>query len=198
MQLVRIRALELLKDCIAEQVPAVSGRICAGSNKHPHQLQFPHVALISTRSSYFPDQADHHSSPAPSVGVFNMGRAEAIVQVRIGAANDQERYILEDAILTRVFMQDLQRPGILRITVPDCHDALAVFELDECAWEDEFAFGNSWYSVLTATLQMPVLVRQGGIYSIDEICLQLTEDLETPVSSLATNKIETIVIDETT
>lgn len=198
MQLIRIRALEVLQRCIEIAVPALAGRVCAGSNKHPDQLQFPSAALVSTRANYFPDQAVEHSIPSPNVGVFNIGRAEAIVQIRIGASNDDERYILEDALLTNVFLQDLQRPGIVKLTIPDCEDALVVFELDDCAWEDEFAFENKWYSVLTAALQMPVLVRKGGLYSIDEICLQLTEDLDTPVASISAGDIETTLIDETT
>lgn len=196
MSLIRIRALEVFRDKIECAVPALVGKVCAGQNKHPHMVDYPHCSVMLMRGQYLPDQACLHSSPSPSTAVYRVGRIEATAQIRLGSANCDERYILGDAILNEVFMQDCLRPGICTFNVPDCYDALVAWELENWSWDDEFAFNNKWYSVLTCTAQIPVLVRKGGVYSIDEICLQFTEDLQTEVSLLT--GFETTTIDATT
>lgn len=196
MSLVKIRALEMLKDDIECAIPKLAGKVCAGHAKHPKQQPYPHCSIIVTRGQYFPDQADLYSSPSPSIGVFRLGRIEATAQIRLGCANPDERYQLGELLLSRVFMHDLERPGIRLVSIPDCDDALVAFELDEWAWEDEMAFDNQWYSMLTCRVQFPVLVRKGTIYSIEEIQQQFTEDLDSDV--VAAVDVETTVIDATT
>jgi hypothetical protein len=121
---------------------------------------------------------------------------EALIQLKIGCNSADERYNLEDAVLTNVFLADLDRPGICRFNIPDCEGALAAWELEEEAWQDEFGLDNGWYSTITTTLQIPVLVRKVGVYSINEIRSQFTEDLETPSVSLDSGAIEEIIIVE--
>lgn len=196
MSLIRIRALEVLKEKIECAVPELLGKVCAGQQKHPHTIDYPHCSIMLMRGQFLPDQACIVSSPSPSTAVYRLGRIQAIAQVKLGSANCDERYILGDKIFNNVFMANCERPGICFFNIPDCHDALVAWELDSWGWEDEFAFDNKWYSVLTCTVQIPVLVRKAGVYSIDEICLQFNEDLETEVSLLTGT--ETTTIDATT
>lgn len=196
MSLIRIRALEMLAEAVECAAPQLRGRVCAGWAKHPKQSEHPHLSITSTRATYFPDQVTEHSSPSPSSGVFNFGRLETTVQLRLGSANCAERYILEDCILCGLFFQDTARPGIHRLTIPDCEGALAVWELESTEWEDEFAFDNRWQAILETTLQLPVLCRQNGVYSMQEVCLQFTEDLDTDVSLIDSGDIETTVVND--
>lgn len=197
MSLIRIRAMEMLKERIECSVPKLKDRVCAGYDTHPKVIDFPHLSIQSTRARYFPDQASEYRSPSPSVGVWNIGRMEAVVQLKIGCSNPDERYNLEDAVLSNVFLADLDRPGVYRFSIPDCEGALAAWELEEDTWQDEFGLDNGWYSTITTTLQIPVLVRKVGVYSINEIRLQFTTDLETPSITLDPNVIEeTIIVEE--
>jgi len=174
-------------------VPSLRGNVCAGQAKNPKELEFPSVALISTRAKYFPDQSSLHSCPTPSTAVFNIGKFEATVVLRIGAANNNTRYELEDAVLC-LFFQDQLRPGIIKYTIADCESALVAWELEEVEWEDEKVFDNKWYSVITATLFYPALVKKTSTYAIDQIKLNFTEDFTTAASALGTGDFEQIVI----
>lgn len=194
MALIRIRALEILQTAIECAVPELTGRVCAGWAKHPHQQQHPSLAITSARARYFPDQVVEHSIPSPSSAVYNFGRMEATVQLRLGAANIDQRYILEDKIICGIFFQDSARPGIFKANIPDCEGALVVWELETGEWEDEYALENRWQSVLEATLQFPVLARHNGVYSMQEVCLQFTEELDTQVSLIPATDIETTTI----
>lgn len=196
MSYLRIRALQTLSDCIEDRVPRLRGNVCAGWSKHANHDTYPQLGVISTNATYYPDQFLEHNAPSPSVGVFNIGRVEANLQLRLGCANRDERYVLEDMILHNVFFQDIDRPGIFKFTVSDCEDALVACELETFTWEDDLGLEDKWFSSILLTLQMPVLVRKVGVYCINEIRLQLTEDLDSAVSVIDPSDIEETVIDE--
>lgn len=195
MSLIRIRALEVMGDKIACAVPQLKGKVCAGQAKFPHQQDYPHVALVSTRARYFPEQAIVHSEPTASDAVFYLGRYDATVQIWLGAGNNSQRYELEDLVLTRVFFDDVERPGICLFNVPDCQNARIAWELQTFEWEDERAFDNQWYSILTANVVLPLLVRKSGIYSITDLQVELTSDMVSDFTDIAPSDIETVVVE---
>ena len=194
MSLIRIRALQKLADQIALCVPALKGKICGGAAEAPKRLGFPSLGIYAVRFRYFPDQALLFKETGLSTAVFNVGRVEATVQLRLGAQTAQRRYELEQQIMENVFWADLSRPGVVLFSVEDCHDAVVAFEADAEEWDDERAFDKKWYSTMTVMAQLPALVRKGGIPTMEEIRLTLTEDLSTPIESIPAGEQETVSI----
>jgi len=193
MSVIRLRALQRLAAFIESAVPELSGVICGGQATPSHRLVFPSLAITAVRFTFYPDQATEHYAPANSTrAVFNVGRVEGTVQLRLGAATNAERYRLEQAISEAVWWADIDRPGIVLIDIPDCDGARVAFEQDADEWQDERAFDREWYSTMTCALQMPALVAKLGVETIEEIRLQLTEDLTS-----AAPAVDEVVIDET-
>jgi len=201
MAILRLEALNELAQCIAERIPALKGRICAGPAESPHRLQFPSLVIDPVRFRYFPDQAAEPtelSEPAPTgippkTVLLNVGRHEGTVQLRLGAGTKRLRAELEQKILN-LFLEREGAPGVLVMTVPQCHNALIAWELDTDEWENEKAFDKKWYSVLTVAAQIPALVTRGSVHTIEEIRLTLTEDLQAPISDVPASAQETVTI----
>ena len=139
MAILRHHALSQLAECIAEHVPALKGRICAGPAESPQRLSFPSLSIIPVRFRYFPDQAATHQTVGATSVVLNVGRHEGTVQLRLGAQTHRQRTELEERVLD-VFLGQLGRPGVLLTTVPLCHDATVAWELDTDEWDSEKAF----------------------------------------------------------
>lgn len=195
MAVIRINALQRFADLIASCVPELAGSICGGAASGSHKLAFPSLAITATNFKFYPDQAVLHRSTGASTGVFNVGRVQGIVQLRLGAQSSEQRYALGQQIMEKIFWSDIERPGIVVLTIPECHDGVVAFELDGDTWEDEKAFDRKWYSVITATLQLPALVGKGGVHDMQEIRVTLAEDLSTPFGAgIPVTKLETTVI----
>lgn len=197
MSVIRSEALLRLAEFVGNTIPALKGKVCAGHAESPKRLGFPHLSITAIRFRFFPDQASEHQHIGASAGVFNVGRVEGTVQLRLGAQTANRRYALEQEILEKVFWADLSRPGIVLFDVPSCHDARIAFELDESGWDDEKAFDKKWYSFATLALQMPALVTQGSVHTIEEIRLTLAEDLTSPASDIPDGSKESVSFDET-
>ncbi len=193
---IRIRALQVLADLVQSCVPELRGKVCGGASENPHRLEFPSLGIYGVRFTFFPDQQEFIRKLGATRALFNIGRVEGTIQMRLGASSARQRYELEDKILEKVFWADIDRPGIALLTIQDCNDARVAFELDGSSWEDEKAFDRKWFSVLTARLQLPVLVTQSPVYDIAEIRLTVTEDLTTPIVSVPAAEKETVSIDE--
>lgn len=204
--IIKIRALERLRDVIACEVKELQGRICAGPGTRDHKLKFPHVALIPQKFSFLPHQADERDHVrdvdrdfGPMTAIFNVGTWQGTVQVRIGAKDPETRYRLEYYI-EQTFLGNIDgtapdardiagegflRPGVMLIDIPDCDDARCSFELEDDTWENEKVFTNEWYSIMNITANIPALVRAKGIPEIETLQLSLTQDLDTSVTSIA-------------
>lgn len=196
MSVIRSRALALFAERVGNCVPELKGKVCGGHAESPKRLSFPHLSVRAIRFRYFPDQPSDYCHIGASAGVFYVGRVEGTIQLRLGAQTANRRYALEQELLEKVFWADLEHPGIVLFTIPDCHDAQAAFELDETLWDDEKAFDKKWYSVATAELQLPALVTKGSVHTIEEIRLTLAEDLTSSASEIPDGSMETVSIDE--
>ncbi len=193
MAVLRIEVLKILAECIANKVPALRNRICAGPAESPKKLGFPSLAIIPVRFRYFPDQASEYRDPGPGRACMNVGRHEGTVQLRLGAQTHIRRSALEDAILD-VFLEREGAPGVLVTAIPNVLDATVAWELDTDEWENERAFDKKWYSILTVMAQLPALVTRGSAHTMEEIRLTLTEDLTTPIEQLPAGDQETVLI----
>lgn len=178
MSVLRIRALEVLAECIAEEVPELAGHICAGPAEPNHKLEFPSLAIIPVRYFYQPEQAKEWRCPTHSDLVIEVGKHEARVVLRLGAATHRERVIIEQKVLD-VFLSQPLRPGVIVNQVADCFDAVVAWELEDEEWEDERAFDQKWYSDINVLGQIPALVCRPGSYTIEQLQLGVTDDFGT-------------------
>ena len=196
MSVIRIRILEILACYIQDAIPELRCKVIAGPAEAPQKLQFPHLSITAIRYKFFPDQEElWHEQPTTSCAVLRVGRHEGFVQLRLGATTHRKRAYLEQKLLD-LFLVQQGRPGILVTQIPDCFDATVAWELEGDEWENEKAFDKSWFSILTVTVQVPALVTRPGVYSIEELRVGLTEDLDSPVDLIPTSAIEETIVNE--
>lgn len=179
---------------LEEQVPELIGHICKMGEPHLARV-WPNLQIIPIRFTYHPMQEFAHKNLGVSRAVFDVGRHQGTVQLRLGATTPAERWELEDKILN-VFLQEEGRPGVLVTTIEQVHDAVVAWELEEDAWDNEKVFAKEFYSTLTVRVQIPALFVREGVYTIEAIRLSLTEDLRTDYTDLPDSAIETVEIDE--
>lgn len=217
--IVKLKALERLRDVIAGEVKDLRGKICAGPAGRDKRLKFPHVSLVPERFRFIPHQADERDhvrnvdrSFGPRTAIFDVGLWQGTIQIKVGSKNPEERYRLEYYI-EQVFLGNVDgtapdakdiageafmRPGIILIDVPECDNARCAFEMEEDTWENEKVFANEWYSVMGVTANIPALVRAKGVPDMTTLELSLTHDLETVVTSVseadAIPDIETVTV----
>jgi hypothetical protein len=194
MSVLRTHALDRLICAIEEAVPDLEGKICKMGEPQKARV-WPTLQVLPVRFKYFPMQEHFHADISRSKAIFDVGRHEGTVQLRLGATTSSERYRLEDAIID-LFVSQEGRPGILLTEIDDCHDAVVAWELDDDEWDNEKVFTKEYFSILTVRVQIPTLVYRDSVYTIEEIRLSLTEDLQTEYSSLPDSSIETLGIDE--
>lgn len=220
-RLIKVRALEKLRDVIISEVKSLRGHVCAGPAPRDRKLKFPSLALVPTRFSFEPQQADERDhvrgvdrSFGPRTAVFNVGTWEGTIELRLGTRTARERYELEFQ-LEQVFLgnadgtaADAQdragslwmRPGVLLVDIPEADNARVAFELEDDVWENEKVFANEWYSIMRIAALIPALVRAKSIPTIEELQLSLTHDLETvittPSEADALPDIETVEVAE--
>lgn len=199
--IIKLRALERLANIIEGAIPELKCSVIPGHATKHQKKRFPSVSLSPTRFTFFPDQASCQDpvtkldmNDGPKVAVFNVGRWEGIVDVRVAAKTPFKRYELEYK-LEQLFLGDTtgvdstrpdagacMRPGVLLADIPECHFARVAFELDSGTWDNEMAFSNEWFSVLRVRAQIPALICKGPIHTIENLQLCLTEDLDTAVA----------------
>lgn len=218
---IKINALQRLAEVIAREVKTLRGQICVGPATRDHKLKFPSLAIVPTRFSFQPDQADENDhvrnevrSFGPQTAVFEVGTWEGVIELRLGEKTPFKRYELEHC-LEQVFLgnadgtapdawdyagTDYMRPGVILIDVPECDNARCAFEMEDDTWENERVFANEWYSVMRITARIPALVRAKCVPDISQMVLSLTQDLETiidtPDDADALDDIETVDVDE--
>ena len=202
MSLLRVRALEMLAQCLANSIAPLSAgvEICAGPAEANHKLEFPHLALIPAIFNYLPDQGREYTvnGVAPDVGartiVMDVGRFEVLVQLRLGTKTARQRYDIEDRI-SNLFLSQPMSPGVLVVEIPNCMDAYASFEYQDHSWGQERAFEKEWYSTTTINAIVPALVTRSGVNDIDQFVTTITEDMTSlfiniPASSLESKSVD--------
>src|ERR1041385_5148597 len=96
MAVVRLEALRALECAITQAVPELAGRICPWPGLPNHNLMFPSLAIVPVRWRYMPDQAWAGFSPSPSSVVMNVGKHEALIQLRLVDATPAGRAPIEE------------------------------------------------------------------------------------------------------
>lgn len=174
MAILSIEAVRSFSECIQENIPALEGRVCEGQANFNHKLKFPSLVINPIKFTYFPEESQVWNIPDPTSAIIRTGRYETVVELRLGATTAYQRAEYEQAILD-LFMYP--RNGIYLDTITECYDACAAWELEDIRWSNEAAFEKQLYSVMTVTLQIPALVCQKKVYTIEGIDIQVTENL---------------------
>ena len=194
--MIRIKALEQLASLIECQVQKLKGSVCAGAGSRDHKLHFPSLAITGRRFTYYPNQADCYDyvrdqeiDGGATREVYQVGRWEGTIELRLASKTSSQRYALEceieqlflkgtthlDRLYPMQFADDCLRPGIILVDVLECYGARVAFELLEGSWEDEFVFTNEWYSTLRINVVIPALITKEKSNRIEDLKLVLTE-----------------------
>jgi hypothetical protein len=172
---VRIEALRSLADAISGVTPGLSP--CVGQVPPGKMQAFPTVAIVPSTWKYMPEQAEERYDPAPDRVVMNVGKHEAIVQIRIGSTSPGARYDLEQKILD-VFLSGELHPGVLMTTITNCEELgpfQASWELEDDHWQDEHAFDGQFWTLIQITGSLPALVTRTGAHTIEQLQLGLAQ-----------------------
>lgn len=179
MSVVRVCALESLRDALIAAIPSLEDHVCIGQPTSNHNVTWPNVTLIATKWAYIPFQESYVDSSqiTPTTSVYSVGEHEAPCQIRVEAATPKERDEIAGAIVD-VFLaaQDengFARPGILMTDVTDCGAIpwRAAWELED----DELVYlpilDRHYEAVIQLTGIIPALVTRLGEWTIDVLQL---------------------------
>lgn len=173
MAVLRLEALRQLELAIEAAVPALRNRVTRWA---PRQTpSFPGLELIPSKFTYHPDQARAVHRSSPGEVVYNVGRHEGIVQLRLAGQDPEMRAEVEQLLLD-LFTGSKGHPGALITpvtTVPGLGAATCVWELEEEDWDDANGWTAGFWSTLTITAQIPALVTRGGTFTIRTLKLAL-------------------------
>jgi hypothetical protein len=187
---VRTHALARLVAALEAACPKLAGRITAEADRD-EKMAWPKCGVRLVRAPF----KAYDSRKVVRIGgdtVFEVGHFEPLVQLRLGAPTHRQRVDLGEELLG-AFLGTGFRPGILVTPLPDCHDTVAAWELDDEGWNDEAAFDKKWWSVMTVQGWIPALVRV-ATFTVEELRLAFTEDMTstTPPAS----QVETVSVNE--
>lgn len=195
MAIIRLSALEALRNKIALDAPGLEGNICVGQADPGEELEFPSLAIKPIRWTYDPHQADEFFVSAPDRVVVDVGAHEAEVQLILGAKTAFKRYELEQEVID-IFLGTPMQPGILNTPVIDCKDKLGEFvaswELETDQWGNEAAFDQEFFSTIIVTGIIPALVTRRQAYRIEQLQLGLSEDFNVVVDETTFNTLPQI------
>jgi len=196
--IVRLEALRQLEALILCRIPELKGRICVGQATSPHELEFPSLTLLPRKFVYHPDQADESFSPGPGCVVFNVGRHEGELHLRLGATSLYQRARLEQ-LLIDLFLETPLHPGVLFSQVTACENLgpfTAAWEFEDDEWRDEGAFDAQFYSQITLAAIIPALVTRRGVYDITKLQLGLDFSTEGDPPAITDPQVELVTINQ--
>lgn len=203
MAVIKLEALNKLKEAIEVGVPELCGRIHAGVSPPNHQEEFPCLTInVAGPWRYEPEQEQEYNEPAVLANalVVCVGEWQATVQLALQTATLDERYQLEQK-LTDLFLSTEGHAGVLLTVVTNCPelgDFLASWEFDDVEWEDEMVFSARTGATIVCTALVPALITRGGVYTIEDLRLGIGDlgsdaDADTFVS---TETVEVVSVDE--
>lgn len=203
--IVKLEALRGLKTYIAEQIPDLAAlpsgeeRIVISQTPPDMGLHLPSLAIIPAGFRFTPSLEDIHDSTGATLEsgeiVVCVGAWETRLQLRLAAANEYARHVLEET-LTNLFFQREGAPGLLLTEVTACPQLgtfLASWDIPDVEWNEEFAFSAQEWAVLELVGTIPALVVRGGIYTMDDLRLGLTGDFNIPATSAGFDTIPGVV-----
>lgn len=178
MAVIKLEALQRLKEAIEVGVPELCGRIHAGVSPPNHRQEFPCLTInVVGRWRYEPEQEQEFSEPAVVANtlVVCVGEWQGTIQLVLQTATLDERYVLEQQ-LTDLFLSTEGHPGVLLTVVTNCPelgDFLASWEFDDVEWDDEMVFDARIGATIVCTGLVPALITRGDVHTITDLRLGL-------------------------
>lgn len=154
----RTEALLCLQADLLEAAPGLS--ICPWPVPPQHKLKFPSLGIVPVRWKYNPHQAVMTQARTPEGVVNNLGHHEALIQLRLVGSNPIQRADYEEKIINAFTDEENLRPGVLICEVDSIAELgtwRAAWTLEEEEWQDERAFDNEFWSIISLTGVLPWL-----------------------------------------
>lgn len=191
---VRIEALAALAALIQARIPELVDRVCVGTPPPGHDERVPNVAIEPTKWLYMPQQADAGIAMPGNRVVFSVGDHECACVLSILANSPIARARLEQQVLdlfnSKHPLTGMIMPGVLVFTITTCpalSSFVVSFDLESDEWINARVLDRLYESRITITAKIPALVVDAPIYTINELILGVTEDLEstfTPATAI--------------
>lgn len=203
---VRIEALRALAALIEANIPELLERVCTGVAPSSEHEAVPNLSIQPTKWSYQPEQAGEHVSLPGNVLVWNVGEHECAMVLSLVTATPAQRWELEAKILD-LFLSSVHpltgyhRAGVVVLPVAACPQLgewFCSFELDSDEWNDTLALDRRYESRMVITAHIPALTIERPVYTLNELILGVTEDMDTTltVATAIPPTVELITINE--
>lgn len=192
MSSIRREALNAFARTLASYTGLPDDQIFAVHADPERNIKFPSIALVSGRWSYewLTEEElatdDDIGDEIEDAQLVSLGTLTGNIEVRIYEQTPAKRELLEEKVIA-AFMADPLSPGVLTATATDLevsgqeidYEADVSFVLGDTSWSEERVFERARYSFLDVTCEVPIVLLREGIYTILELQLQLTKDLDT-------------------
>lgn len=181
MAVVRLEAFRALRAAVVDALagtPLDEKHVFLGQQTYNQKACYPALVIEPVRLRYQPEQEQERFEPDATHLVTSVGTYVATVQLKLGAAQEFQRWDLQERV-SRVFLETEGHAGILLTTVvsaPEYGRFLSAWSLEEDEWQDERVFDNQFWSTMTIEGQIPALVTRAGISKIETLAVGMTSD----------------------
>jgi len=187
---IRTEAAKALGAFIAAQVPEFAGRFVVGQPDPEKQADYAGLCILPGRYAFESESEEEVDETHATRVLVEVGSLTGSVEVRVYARHQATRDDLEEKVM-RALVSREGSPGTIVVTVGGLvfgnvrwdYEAPCTFSLAGSDWNDEFAFEHRRYSFMELDSWLPMLVSREGVYTIEQMVLALTDDLDTDAAA---------------
>ena len=158
---------------------------------------FPLLRIVpSEKFNFEPWQEEELDDTQPGLLLLEVGSFSGSVELRVCARTKKERELIEDAVQNVLFQRE-GAPGVLVAQTADlnvggyatAYSAPVALVFNDEEWREEMVFAKKRYSFLTCEADFPMLVMRTGVYTIEQLVLAFTDDINatTPEEEVIVN-----------
>jgi len=186
---VKRAALEALRSDLAANVTGMSatGKVRAVARDSQQETPYPSIQLVAGRFQYIPRGRTEVRRVSASQVLWNVGRFDGDVELRVVADAPARREPIEEEVLARFLASS--RPGTLVVNTASLtlrstatlYASPVAYTLASTEWNEERVWERRRYSFVNAKASFEALVLDavGSTYSMGTIYLLFTQDLHT-------------------
>jgi hypothetical protein len=191
---VKLEAFNTLQAAIEAHIPELRDHVEVVQAPPDQGLSFPSLAIVTGKLRHYFAQEGVVAQPTNHSAVVCVGAWQGTVQLRLACATPGARYELEERLTgpEGLFFRVEDQPGLLLTQVTACPqlgNILASWDLDDSAWDEEYAFSSQEWAVLNLQATIPALALRDGVYTIKELRFGVTNDFSTPETSAAFDRL---------
>lgn len=206
MGVVRIEAFRAFGALVERMVPELAGHVCTPDTPPNEFEELPNLSITPTKWAYEPMQRDEHATLPGNVVVYNVGEHNCACVISVMASTRTQRAALEQKIVGLFYGNDspvdgLPLDGVIVLPITACPELsrfVVSFDLESDEWIDSLAQDRRFESRITCTAGIPALTIKTPVYTINQLLLGVTEDMETtftPATAIPP-AVEVVVINE--